>query len=196
MLNYPVKSEATYIQRWGFLKVQPNKFWGTCCRSTSRTCLKYSLTSEEDNSEHTSRLDCNMMTSHSFSPLQTEEDRKNLARLQDLVDKLQLKVKSYKRTAEEAVSNIYSYTSVAFLVICIAFLWFSQYKYAPFLSQEEQANANLTKFRKLQHELDEAEERADIAESQVNKLRAKSRDTASKVSKWIDFKQTRDKTNS
>ncbi|KAF7708892.1 hypothetical protein HF521_017949, partial [Silurus meridionalis] len=33
---------------------------------------------------------------------QTEEDRKNLARLQDLVDKLQLKVKSYKRTAEEA----------------------------------------------------------------------------------------------
>uniref|UniRef100_A0A8C2PW14 Myosin heavy chain 7 n=1 Tax=Cyprinus carpio TaxID=7962 RepID=A0A8C2PW14_CYPCA len=79
---------------------------------------------------------------------QTEEDRKNLARLQDLVDKLQLKVKSYKRAAEEA---------------------------------EEQANTNLGKFRKIQHELDEAEERADIAESQVNKLRAKSRDTSSKV---------------
>lgn len=47
--------------------------------------------------------------------------------------------------------------------------------------QEEQANSNLTKFRKLQHELDEAEERADIAESQVNKLRAKSRDAGSKV---------------
>lgn len=40
----------------------------------------------------------------------------------------------------------------------------------------------MTKFRKLQHELDEAEERADIAESQVNKMRAKSRDTGSKVS--------------
>ncbi|KPP56510.1 hypothetical protein Z043_125849 [Scleropages formosus] len=79
--------------------------------------------------------------------LKTEEDRKNLARLQDLVDKLQLKVKSYKRAAEEA---------------------------------EEQANTNLGKFRKLQHELDEAEERADIAESQVNKLRAKSRDVGSK----------------
>lgn len=50
------------------------------------------------------------------------------------------------------------------------------------LLQEEQANSNLTKFRKLQHELDEAEERADIAESQVNKLRAKSRDVGSKVS--------------
>lgn len=35
---------------------------------------------------------------------QTEEDRKNVLRLQDLVDKLQAKVKSYKRQAEEAVS--------------------------------------------------------------------------------------------
>jgi hypothetical protein len=40
--------------------------------------------------------------------VQTEEDRKNLSRLQDLVDKLQLKVKSYKRTSEEAVSNLLS----------------------------------------------------------------------------------------
>ncbi|MEE6527501.1 hypothetical protein FKM82_028910, partial [Ascaphus truei] len=78
---------------------------------------------------------------------QTEEDRKNLARLQDLVDKLQLKVKAYKRQSEEA---------------------------------EEVANTNLSKFRKVQHELDEAEERADIAESQVNKLRAKSRDVGVK----------------
>ncbi len=36
----------------------------------------------------------------------------------------------------------------------------------------------------MQHELDEAEERADIAESQVNKLRAKSRDTGSKVTQY------------
>ncbi|XP_015418028.1 PREDICTED: myosin-3 [Myotis davidii] len=43
---------------------------------------------------------------------------------------------------------------------------------------DEQANAHLTKFRKAQHELEEAEERADIAESQVNKLRAKTRDFA------------------
>lgn len=43
--------------------------------------------------------------------------------------------------------------------------------------QEEQANTHLSKCRKVQHELEEAEERADIAESQVNKLRAKSRDS-------------------
>ncbi|XP_062376915.1 myosin-7-like [Sardina pilchardus] len=45
---------------------------------------------------------------------------------------------------------------------------------------EEAANSNLGKFRKLQHELDEAEERADIAESQVNKMRSKSRDAGGK----------------
>uniref|UniRef100_UPI003AAF3AAD myosin heavy chain, fast skeletal muscle-like n=1 Tax=Centroberyx gerrardi TaxID=166262 RepID=UPI003AAF3AAD len=44
-------------------------------------------------------------------------------------------------------------------------------------AEEEQANTHLTKCRKIQHELEEAEERADIAESQVNKLRAKSRDS-------------------
>ncbi|XP_027755502.1 myosin-4-like [Empidonax traillii] len=43
-------------------------------------------------------------------------------------------------------------------------------------TQEELSNVNLSKFRKIQHELEEAEERADIAESQVNKLRAKSRE--------------------
>ena len=42
--------------------------------------------------------------------------------------------------------------------------------------QEEQANSYLSKCRKVQHELEEAEERADIAETQVNKLRSKSRD--------------------
>eukprot|EP00076_Gallus_gallus_P032045 XP_024997583.1 myosin-4 [Gallus gallus] len=74
---------------------------------------------------------------------QSEEDKKNILRLQNLVDKLQLKVKAYKKQAEEA---------------------------------EEQASTNLSRCRKTQHELEEAEERADIAECQVNKLRAKSRD--------------------
>lgn len=40
---------------------------------------------------------------------------------------------------------------------------------------------HLARFRKVQHELEEAEERADISESQVNKLRAKSRDISGKV---------------
>ncbi|NXN71404.1 MYH8 protein, partial [Himantopus himantopus] len=41
---------------------------------------------------------------------------------------------------------------------------------------EELSNVNIIKFRKIHHDLEEAEERADIAESQVNKLRMKSRE--------------------
>ncbi|MEQ2199135.1 hypothetical protein XENOCAPTIV_025543, partial [Xenoophorus captivus] len=39
-----------------------------------------------------------------------------------------------------------------------------------------QANTHMSRLRKVQHEMEEAQERADIAESQVNKLRVKSRD--------------------
>ncbi|NXG00765.1 MYSS protein, partial [Sakesphorus luctuosus] len=53
--------------------------------------------------------------------------------------------------------------------------WAPQHQ-LPVPTQEELSNVNLSKFRKIQHELEEAEERADIAESQVNKLRAKSRE--------------------
>lgn len=37
------------------------------------------------------------------------------------------------------------------------------------------------RFRKVQHELDDAEERADIAETTVNKLRIRTREQTSKV---------------
>uniref|UniRef100_A0A668RWY6 Uncharacterized protein n=1 Tax=Oreochromis aureus TaxID=47969 RepID=A0A668RWY6_OREAU len=48
---------------------------------------------------------------------------------------------------------------------------------------EDQANTNMSKYKKLQHELDDAEERADMAESQVNKLRTRTRDQGTKVGK-------------
>ena len=60
-----------------------------------------------------------------------EEDCKNHERMQDLVDKLQNKVKAYKRQIEEA---------------------------------EEIAALNLAKFRKVQADLESAEERADVNE--------------------------------
>jgi hypothetical protein len=48
--------------------------------------------------------------------------------------------------------------------------------------KEAQANANLVKSRKLQHDLGDAEERAAAAEAQVNTLRVRTRDqAASKV---------------
>ena len=61
-------------------------------------------------------------------------------KFKDLVDKLQIKVKTYKRQAEEA---------------------------------EEAGNQNMAKFRKVQHELDESEERADMTEAALSKARSK-----------------------
>lgn len=46
--------------------------------------------------------------------------------------------------------------------------------------QEEQANSSLSKYRKTIHELDDAEERADMAEMALNKLRTRNRASATK----------------
>lgn len=47
--------------------------------------------------------------------------------------------------------------------------------------QEEQVSCSTVRFRKVQHDLDEAEERAEIAETTVNKLRIRTREHSSKV---------------
>merc|ERR1711994_664023 len=70
-----------------------------------------------------------------------EEDCKNHERMQELVDKLQNKVKSYKKQIEE----------------------------------EEIAALILAKFRKVQADLEQAEERADINEQVLAKYKAKGR---------------------
>ncbi|CAF1172361.1 unnamed protein product [Adineta ricciae] len=90
---------------------------------------------------------------------QTEDDRKNHLRLQDLSEKLQTKIKVYKRQVEEA---------------------------------EEIAALNLAKYRKVQGELEESAERADLAENQLGKLRAKNRSTvsASRTSPGRDIRES------
>ena len=45
--------------------------------------------------------------------------------------------------------------------------------------QEEVAAINLAKYRKVQNELEDAEERADSAENSLQKLRAKNRSSVS-----------------
>ncbi|OQR72719.1 myosin heavy chain [Tropilaelaps mercedesae] len=77
---------------------------------------------------------------------QSDEDRKNHERMQELVDKLQQKISTYKRQIEEA---------------------------------EEIAAMNLAKYRKAQQELEDADERANLAEQTVAKLRAKNRSSVS-----------------
>jgi len=74
-----------------------------------------------------------------------EEDCKNHERMQELVDKLQNKVKSYKKQIEEA---------------------------------EEIAALNLAKFRKVQSDLEQSQERADINEQVLAKYKAMGRGTS------------------
>ena len=50
--------------------------------------------------------------------------------------------------------------------------------------QEEIAAINLAKYRKVQHDLEESEERADTAENTMAKLRAKGR-TSSSLTKTV-----------
>jgi myosin protein heavy chain len=45
---------------------------------------------------------------------QTEEDQKTLLHMQDLIEKLQTKVKSYKRQSENAVGSIRRHPKVLF----------------------------------------------------------------------------------
>ncbi|XP_068192218.1 myosin-16-like [Antennarius striatus] len=78
---------------------------------------------------------------------QTEEDHKTNQRMQELVEKLQNKLKCYKRQIEEA---------------------------------EEQANTSLSKYRKTVHDLDDAEERAEMAEMTLNKVRMRNRASTTK----------------
>uniref|UniRef100_A0A183I3C9 Myosin motor domain-containing protein n=1 Tax=Onchocerca flexuosa TaxID=387005 RepID=A0A183I3C9_9BILA len=85
-------------------------------------------------------------------------NRKNAERTRDLIEKLQNKLKSQKKQIEEAVS---------------ANQIFNNFNLSKHL--EELANVNLQKFRQIQHQLDDAEERADHAENSLSKMRAKSR---------------------
>lgn len=112
---------------------------------------------------------------------QTEEDQKTNQRMQELVEKLQNKLKSYKRQIEEAVSLSF-YALALHLVLCytLALMRNSLHCFLLVWLQEEQANASLSKYRKTVHELDDAEERAGMAEMALNKLRTRNRATVSK----------------
>lgn len=52
-------------------------------------------------------------------------------------------------------------------------------RYTFVVIQEEIAATNLAKYRKVQKELDEADERADAAENALSKIRAKNRSSVS-----------------
>ncbi|NXR98807.1 MYSS protein, partial [Oxylabes madagascariensis] len=104
--------------------------------------LEAELEEERKQSSEVLRSICKSERRLKVLTVHCEEQKRIMIRLQDLVDELQKKIKSYRRHAEEV---------------------------------DEQANIDLSKLRTALHKIGEALERADTAESQINKLRAKAR---------------------
>merc|ERR1712045_35030 len=168
---------------------------------TDAALMAEELKKEQDQSSHLERMKKNMETTVKDLQLRLDEaeqvalkgGRKQVqkleARLRELENeldaeqrrsadgikasrKLERKVKEISYQAEEDKKNL---VRIQDLVDKL------QVKVKTYKRQsedaEEVANSNLSKYRKVQHELDEAEERADMAESALNKLRAKARDS-------------------
>merc|ERR1711976_1115717 len=168
---------------------------------TDAAMMSEELKKEQDQCQHLERMKKNMETSVKDLQLRLDEaehvalkgGRKQVqkleARMRELENeldaeqrrtadsikntrKIERKVKEISYQAEEDKKNL---SRVQDLVDKL------QVKVKTYKRQaeeaEEVANANLSKYRKLQHELDEAEERADMADSSLNKLRAKARQT-------------------
>ncbi|KAH0629556.1 hypothetical protein JD844_011708 [Phrynosoma platyrhinos] len=95
-----------------------------------------------------------------------ENEQKRSAEAIKGVRKFERRVKEMTYQAEEDRKNILRLQDLVDKL---------QLKVKAYKRQAEEA------FRKIQHELEEAEERADIAESQVNKLRVKTREVHKKV---------------
>uniref|UniRef100_A0A8C4YXT4 Myosin-7 n=1 Tax=Gadus morhua TaxID=8049 RepID=A0A8C4YXT4_GADMO len=167
---------------------------------TDAAMMAEELKKEQDTSSHLERMKKNM--EQTIKDLQHRLDeaeqiamkggKKQVQKLEARVRELETEVESEQKKSGEAVKGIRKYErrikeltyqtdedrkNVTRLQDLVDKLQLKVKAYKRTSEEaEEQANCHLGKFRKLQHELDEAEERADIAETQVNKLRAKSRD--------------------
>uniref|UniRef100_A0A8C4GIB0 Myosin-7 n=1 Tax=Dicentrarchus labrax TaxID=13489 RepID=A0A8C4GIB0_DICLA len=167
---------------------------------TDAAMMAEELKKEQDTSAHLERMKKNM--EQTIKDLQHRLDeaeqiamkggKKQLQKLEARVRELENEVEMEQKKSSEAVKGVRKYErrikeltyqtdedrkNIARLQDLVDKLQLKVKAYKRAAEEaEEQANVHLGKFRKLQHELDEAEERADIAESQVNKLRVKSRD--------------------
>ncbi|KAI2648738.1 Myosin-7 [Labeo rohita] len=157
---------------------------------TDAAMMAEELKKEQDTSAHLERMKKNM--EQTIKDLQHRLDeaeqiamkggKKQVQKLEARVRELENEVELEQRKASESVKGIRKYErrikeltyqteedrkNLARLQDLVDKLQLKVKSYKRSAEEaEEQANSNLTKFRKLQHELDEAEERADIAESQ------------------------------
>ncbi|XP_051932798.1 myosin heavy chain, fast skeletal muscle-like isoform X2 [Hippocampus zosterae] len=169
---------------------------------TDAAMMAEELKKEQDTSSHLERMKKNMEVTvkdlqHRLDEAETlalKGGKKQLQKLEARVRELESEVDAEQKRGAEAIRGVRKYErrvkdltyqteedrkNIARLQDLVDKL---QLKVKVYKRQcedtEEQANTHLTRYRKVQHEMEEAQERADIAESQVNKLRAKSRDFA------------------
>uniref|UniRef100_A0A8C2IZN1 Slow myosin heavy chain 2 n=1 Tax=Cyprinus carpio TaxID=7962 RepID=A0A8C2IZN1_CYPCA len=164
---------------------------------TDAAMMAEELKKEQDTSSHLERMKKNM--EQTIKDLQHRLDeaeqiamkggKKQIQKLEARVRELESEVEIEQRKSSDSVKGIRKYErrikeltyqteedrkNLARLQDLVDKLQLKVKSYKRVAEEaEEQANSSLGKFRKIQHELDEAEERADIAESQVNKLRVK-----------------------
>uniref|UniRef100_A0A3B4YUQ8 Myosin-7 n=1 Tax=Seriola lalandi dorsalis TaxID=1841481 RepID=A0A3B4YUQ8_SERLL len=165
---------------------------------TDAAMMAEELKKEQDTSAHLERMKKNM--EQTIKDLQHRLDeaeqiamkggKKQVQKLEARVRELENEVEMEQKKSSEAVKGVRKYErrikeltyqteedrkNLARLQDLVDKLQLKVKSYKRSTEEaEEQANTHLGKFRKLQHELDEAEERADIAESQVNKLRPRA----------------------
>uniref|UniRef100_A0A663E8J7 Myosin heavy chain, skeletal muscle, adult-like n=1 Tax=Aquila chrysaetos chrysaetos TaxID=223781 RepID=A0A663E8J7_AQUCH len=170
---------------------------------TDAAMMAEELKKEQDTSAHLERMKKNL--DQTVKDLQHRLDeaeqlalkggKKQIQKLEARVRELEGEVDAEQKRSAEAVKGLRKYErrvkeltyqseedrkNILRLQDLVDKLQMKVKSYKRQAEEAELSNVNLSKFRKIQHELEEAEERADIAESQVNKLRVKSREFHSK----------------
>uniref|UniRef100_A0AAV2M7K7 Myosin heavy chain n=1 Tax=Knipowitschia caucasica TaxID=637954 RepID=A0AAV2M7K7_KNICA len=167
---------------------------------TDAAMMAEELKKEQDTSSHLERMKKNLEVTVKDLQLRLDEaenlamkgGKKQLQKLEARVRELESEVDAEQRRGAEAIKGVRKYErrvkelsyqteedkkNIARLQDLVDKLQLKVKSYKRQSEEsEEQANTHLCRYRKVQHELEEAQERADIAETQVNKLRAKSRD--------------------
>uniref|UniRef100_A0A8D0L4H9 Myosin heavy chain 3 n=1 Tax=Sphenodon punctatus TaxID=8508 RepID=A0A8D0L4H9_SPHPU len=167
---------------------------------TDAAMMAEELKKEQDTSAHLERMKKNLDQTVKDLQLRLDEaeqlalkgGKKQLQKMEARIRELQSELETEQKRAMDAIKGVHKYErrvkeltfqgeedrkNVIRLQDLVDKLQLKVKAYKRQVEEsDDHANVHLSKFRKVQHELEEAEERADIAESQVNKLRAKSRE--------------------
>lgn len=113
---------------------------------------------------------CERVMCGSMLSSQTEEDKKNVNRLQDLVDKLQLKVKAYKRQSEEAVRTSTLLTYGSLLHDCVFMTYLCCFRRNKLMSTCPSAGSSSMSWRRLRSVLTSQSPRSTSSEPKAETL--------------------------